>query len=235
MKKGIFPRLILTFALVALGAACSQTANDNHSTTNHNSMNHNATPMNSSAANSNMMNSNMTMNHDSKSHSGMQSDANAANAPYDLQFIDTMTHHHEGAIEMAEMALRKSQNEELKRFAQKIVDDQRREIQEMTDWRKQWFGGDAPAAKNMQMPGMADSMKMMTPEHMKMMGAMSGAPFDTHFLEMMIPHHQGAVVMAKEAQQKSQKAEIKTLAGEIIKAQDSEIKQMNDWKAKWTK
>ena len=146
-----------------------------------------------------------------------------------------MMHHHEGAIEMAEMALRKTQNEELKAFAQKIIDDQRNENQQMTDWRKEWFGGEAPAAKNMQMPGMADSMKAMTPEHMKMMGSMSGAAFDTHFLDMMIPHHQGAVTMAKDALQKSQRAEIKKLAADIIKAQESEIKQMNDWKAKWAK
>ena len=55
------------------------------------------------------------------------------------------------------------------------------------------------------------------------------------FLEMLIPHHQGAVTMSKEALQKSEKAEIKTLANAIIKAQESEIKQMKDWKAKWAK
>jgi uncharacterized protein (DUF305 family) len=41
--------------------------------------------------------------------------------------------------------------------------------------------------------------------------------------------------MAKEAQGKAEHAEIKTLAGQIIKAQEAEIKMMSDWKAKWSK
>ena len=41
--------------------------------------------------------------------------------------------------------------------------------------------------------------------------------------------------MAKEALQKSEKPEIKTLAGQIIKAQEAEIKMMNEWKEKWAK
>jgi uncharacterized protein (DUF305 family) len=55
------------------------------------------------------------------------------------------------------------------------------------------------------------------------------------FLDMMTPHHAGAVEMAKEALQKAEHAEIKTLSNNIIKAQEAEIKQMADWKAKWSK
>jgi len=51
----------------------------------------------------------------------------------------------------------------------------------------------------------------------------------------MIPHHQGAVAMANEALQKSKKDEIKTLANGIIKAQNAEIKQMQDWQTAWKK
>jgi uncharacterized protein (DUF305 family) len=59
--------------------------------------------------------------------------------------------------------------------------------------------------------------------------------FDLAFIEMMTPHHAGAIAMAKEALQKSEKAEIKTLAGQIIKAQEAEIKMMSEWKTKWRK
>lgn len=226
MKMRIILGLI--FAIVILGAACGQASNTDHSKMDHNSMNHN-----SNRTNSNGISSNMPMNHNSEDHSGMKSDPNAANAPFDLQFIDTMSDHHAGAVRMAELVVKKTQNEELKNFAQKIIDDQRQEISQMEDWRKQWFA-DAKAAKNMAMPGMADSMKMME-GGMKKMETAEGKQFDLLFLEMMIPHHEGAVVMAKEALRKSEKAEIKTLAGSIIKAQESEIKQMTDWKAKWSK
>jgi uncharacterized protein (DUF305 family) len=59
-------------------------------------------------------------------HGSMTSDANAASQPYDLQFIDTMSAHHDCAIEMAEMALRKTNNEELKKITRKSIEDQKR-------------------------------------------------------------------------------------------------------------
>jgi uncharacterized protein (DUF305 family) len=229
MRNRYFLGLAITLSLVVFGAACGNSSTVDHSkmdhnTMDHNSMNHNSMPVNSNAS----MNSNM--DHNSMNHSMMKSDPNAASAPYDLQFIDTMIHHHEGAVEMASMVVKKSANEELKKFAQKIIDDQKKEIAQMKDWREKWFAG-APRAINMEMAGMADSMKMMG-DQMKKMESATGKEFDLLFLEMMIPHHEGAVKMAKEAQQKASRAEIKTLAAGIIKAQEAEIKQMNDWKAK---
>jgi uncharacterized protein (DUF305 family) len=59
------------------------------------------------------------------------------------------------------------------------------------------------------------------------------ANYDLRFIDAMIPHHQGAVEMAKQAQQKSQRPEIKKLAEEIIKAQNTEIAQMKQWRLTW--
>lgn len=61
----------------------------------------------------------------------------------------------------------------------------------------------------------------------------SDANFDLRFIDAMIPHHQGAVEMAKEAQQKSNRPEIKKLAENIIKAQNQEITQMKQWRTTW--
>ena len=104
----------------------------------------------------------------------------------------------------------------------------------MKDWREKWYAG-KPRAQNMEMPGMSDSMKMMMGDEMKKMEAMTGKDFDIHFLDMMTPHHAGAVTMAKEALTKAEHPEIKTMSNNIIKAQEAEIKQMADWKAKWSK
>ena len=167
-------------------------------------------------------------------HSDMKSSPNAASQPYDLQFLDRMTHHHQGALDMAKMAVDKMQNAELKAFAQKIIADQNKEIAQMKEWREKWFAG-KPEAMNMEMPGMGDSMKMMMGDGMKKMEAASGKDFDIHFLDMMTPHHAGAVTMGKEALTKAEHPEIKTLANQIIKAQEAEIKMMANWKAKWAK
>jgi len=61
----------------------------------------------------------------------------------------------------------------------------------------------------------------------------SAAPFDQQFIDMMVPHHQAAVEMAKIAQQRAERPEVKQLAGAIIRSQDAEIKQMKEWRKTW--
>ncbi len=63
-----------------------------------------------------------------------------------------------------------------------------------------------------------------------MMKGKTGKDLEKEFLLGMIPHHQGAVDMAKLLlQDKTVSVEIQKFANDIIKAQESEIKMMNDW------
>jgi len=218
MKKTIFLTVALSVVSIAFAACGGPTANhsmNQNSPTNMNGMNHN------SAA----MNSNMPMD-----HSQIKSDPNAASQPYDLQFIDTMTKHHQEAVAMARLADGRTQNADVTKFAAQIIADQEKEIGQMKTWRDQWFSG-KPAAKNMELPGMMDSMKM----DMAKLSNSKDKAFDLAFVEMMTVHHAGAVTMAKDASARSERPEIKTLANQIVKAQEAEIKMIADWKAKWSK
>ena len=58
-------------------------------------------------------------------------------------------------------------------------------------------------------------------------------PFDAMFIDGMIVHHQGAIDMAKDAQAKATKPEIKQLAEAILKTQQAEIDQMKAWRKEW--
>jgi uncharacterized protein (DUF305 family) len=72
---------------------------------------------------------------------------------------------------------------------------------------------------------------------MRMMGVdgshMMGGNVDRNFIEQMIPHHESAIAMAKLAQQKASRSEIKTLADNIIKNQTDEIIKMRYWYEQW--
>ena len=69
--------------------------------------------------------------------------------------------------------------------------------------------------------------------HHKMMDGMgnlkpTGNP-DKDFVMMMIPHHQGAIDMAKVEVQYGHDEKIRALAEAIIAAPEKEISEMNDW------
>jgi uncharacterized protein (DUF305 family) len=60
--------------------------------------------------------------------------------PFDRAFLDLMITHHEGAIRMAEVQLARGRNRTVRRMARAIVDAQTTEINQMHQWRIQWFG-----------------------------------------------------------------------------------------------
>lgn len=169
-------------------------------------------------------------------HGRMHMDLGPADADFDLRFIDAMTPHHQGAVTMAKEAQQKSKRPEIKKLAVDIIKAQDKELNQMKQWRQAWYAkaSAAPIAYNAQMK---HSMPMSQDQMQGMMMSMDlGAAdnqFDLRFLNAMIPHHEGAVVMAQDALSKSKRPEIKKLAQAIITAQRAEIKQMQQWKQAW--
>lgn len=139
-----------------------------------------------------------------------------SDAPYDALFIDSMIEHHEGAITMARQALQASQDERIRQLAEAIIATQEAEIRQMQQWRQTWYPDLPPTGGIMMEMG-----PMAVPD--------GNAPFDQRFLEAMIPHHEGAIAMARDALLKAEHAEIKKLAQAIITAQEAEIVQMRAW------
>jgi uncharacterized protein (DUF305 family) len=71
---------------------------------------------------------------------GMMDPQQLANKePFDKAFIDAMIPHHQSAIEMAQVAYEKSRIPEIKELAKNIVSAQQREIEQMKEWRKEWY------------------------------------------------------------------------------------------------
>ncbi len=165
------------------------------------------------------------MDHSGMDHSkmGQGTSAGAKDAPYDARFLDTMTAHHRAAMEMAKMAQSKAQREEVKSLAKKIEDDSEKEIKQMQQWRSQWYGS-VPPAMDMSMPGMS-MMKDMPKQHADMNQA-NGEKFDQMFLQMMSQHHENGIKMARDAQTKASRPEVKELSKKIVAEQGKQVQQM---------
>jgi uncharacterized protein (DUF305 family) len=175
------------------------------------------------------------MDHSGMGHS-MSMDLGPADADLDLRFIDAMVPHHQGAVEMAQEVQKKSKRPELLKLAKDIIQAQQKEISQMQQWRKAWYpkAGDTPMAWSSQMGHMmAMSAEQKSGMMMRQDLGAADAEFDLRFIDAMIPHHEGALTMAKEVLTKSKRPEIKKLAEEILASQQAEIKQMQQWRKTW--
>jgi uncharacterized protein (DUF305 family) len=81
----------------------------------------------------------MPMSSDQMQGMMMSQDLGVADSQFDLRFINAMIPHHEGAVTMAQDALKKSQRPEIKQLAKNIISDQQKEIAQMKQWRKAWY------------------------------------------------------------------------------------------------
>lgn len=61
----------------------------------------------------------------------------------------------------------------------------------------------------------------------------ASVPFDQQFIDMMVPHHEGAVEMARIARERSQRPEIQQMAADILASQAGEIEQLKAWRKAW--
>ena len=135
----------------------------------------------------------------------------------DLMFAQMMIPHHEQAIQMAEWAKTRAEDPKVKALAEKILSEQAPEIATMSSWLKE--AGQALEDHSMHMAG------MLSEEELEKLKALSGKAFDKYFLESMIKHHEGAVVMAQDALNTSNVI-VKTLLENIIQTQNLEISEM---------
>lgn len=167
----------------------------------------------------------------------------------DAMFAQMMIPHHQQAVEMAALAETKATDPDVKQLAAKISTEQKAEIATMKGWLVAWGqpttmpscpgmhcmpsnmmpSGKAPSGMmpSGTMPsGMPTMPGMMSSAEMAKLKAATGTDFDKLFLQMMIVHHQGAVMMAQAELAHGTNPDAKALAGRIVKTQQAEIVAM---------
>ncbi len=165
-------------------------------------------------------------------HAGHAHDVGPAGATYDLRFIDGMVQHHTGALRMSEFVFGIG-SPGVGALGKTIWRDQANEIRAMGLWRKAWYpqapvypvalatGGD---------PNSLAGLTRMSQAQIDGMRMMAKAPTKENrvvwFLEGMLEHHAGALMMAHDALAKSTNTTIRRFARDVIVAQRAEIIEM---------
>ena len=156
------------------------------------------------------------------------SEVSADHNDQDTTFAQMMIIHHEGAIEMSQLAIERAESPEVVALAERIAEAQGPEIEEMTAWLSAWGEDVSPGGHGgMDMGGM-DMNGMSQEEMMTQLDGMSGADFDQAFLEAMIAHHEGAIEMSEQQVADGQNPDAVALAEKIIDDQRAEITEMRE-------
>lgn len=144
----------------------------------------------------------------------------------DLKFMQGMIGHHLQAIDMVALINKNSSNDDLKKLGLRIQVSQEDEIKMMQDWLKA-RGAEVPGPHahhtGPMMPG------MLSPDDMSRLAAAKGVEFDRLFLNGMIKHHNGALLMVDElfaTPGAAQDSDIYAFASDVIADQRMEMDRM---------
>jgi len=141
-------------------------------------------------------------------------------------FARDMGAHHEQAVEMALILRDRGADEELRTIALDIILTQQAQLGMMQGWLAVWglpIGGpEAP------MGGQGEMMGLASYDDIQQLQTLPPSEMETRFLQLMIRHHQGGVMMAQEALRQTDRPEVVRLATAIVNAQESEITAMED-------
>jgi len=132
------------------------------------------------------------------------------------EFVSGMIPHHQEAIDTAnEVLARGGSTESIRTLATEIIAAQEAEIAMLKEWHLDWYK-EIYVADGLYQPMMRD------------LSGLSGVALDQRFLEDMIPHHMGAIMMAQSVRPYITNPEITSMADAIMTTQTAEIELMQD-------
>jgi uncharacterized protein (DUF305 family) len=139
-----------------------------------------------------------------------------------------MIHHHAQALDLTALIASRTSLEKMKLLGQRIEISQSDEIKMMQRWLEV-HGQSVPGIHEHHMAGAILMPGMLTPEEMERLEGAKGAEFDRLWLEGMIKHHDGALVMVEElfsTPGAGQESEVFAFASDVLADQKAEIDRM---------
>lgn len=149
----------------------------------------------------------------------------------EVGFARDMMAHHAQAVDMATLLRDRTDDPEVRQLTLDIMLTQQAQIGQMQGWLAAWdlpIAHTGPAMAWMGMPTTDLMPGMATLEQLNQLRSMMGVEADGLFLQLMISHHRGGVLMGQAALKDSQRPEVRALAQAIVNAQTSEITYMQE-------
>ncbi len=150
-------------------------------------------------------------------------------ANIDNDFAMMMKSHHQAAVDMAHVELKLGIDGELKQMAQKIIDAQKSEINELQSFLDNHKNPEKNYNPAMKEQGFAKVMDQNMTMMMDMPKIDANSSTDKQFTQMMIPHHQSAVKMAEGFIRFGKDPKLISMAKKMITDQKMEIDQFKKW------
>ncbi len=152
---------------------------------------------------------------------------NSCNPEYnqvDVNYMQSMIEHHQGAVEMAEMVPHHTDRRELVNLSERIIEAQESEIEHMENL----------LSESCVEPEVDEDKHIApTERQVNYLDNLNGTEFDLTFINMMAAHHADAVMESRIVLQKGESEQVQEVAQNVIKEQQKEIQQMYDWYLEW--
>jgi uncharacterized protein (DUF305 family) len=139
-----------------------------------------------------------------------------------------MISHHAQALEMTALLRKQSESEDMAKLGLRIELSQADEIDMMQSWLRA-RGEEATDVHAHHAHGATLMPGMLTPEEMSLLSEAKGTAFDGLFLELMIKHHEGALIMVEDLLAQpgaGQDSDIFAFLSDITADQSMEIARM---------
>jgi uncharacterized protein (DUF305 family) len=152
----------------------------------------------------------------------------------DTTYVQAMLWHHQQAQHMASLVQGRTTRPELRQLAASIRSGQRRDLAQLTAWLR--ARGPVPSG------GVADRTGgpagrwfagMMAASQLQTLAATRGQRFDFLFVDMLVEHYRGALVMADEVLTVGRDTQVELLAGRAITDSQRAIRQLTGWRRRW--
>ncbi|MCM2339150.1 MAG: DUF305 domain-containing protein [Burkholderiales bacterium] len=143
-------------------------------------------------------------------------DFGRADKTLDLRYINAMIAHHRGAMLLAEQVNKETKRQEMKDLSIMILNDEPKAIDELYNWKKDWY----------------EDTKIVKDPLVANLGAYD-EKFDLRFLNALIAHHKEGLLMTEEIKTKSSRNEILNNADAVDTFLTTTLKLFKDWRIEW--